>query len=449
MSETERRQPEPTAGPISGSTARRTDEPAGGSTAGQAAAPATEGSEDAQVEEDFDFVADEDQNDVIDWLRFAETRSERRVERRRALRIRLIALLAVVGLAALGGAGYRLVSSLGTEEAGDTVSEQTVLFQLRGADGRAAANALLVRDPARGGDAVVLVPSELNVDVSGQGFTPLGRTMKVIGPTLSRSALSDLLGIRLGGSFVLDESSFTTLVDRLGGIEATVDADVVDESGEVIVPAGQGRLDGEQALAYAMFGDTPAERLPRLERVLAEVIAKLPNDRDAVLGLLQSLGIAADPSLPNGQLAGVLSTLSREAKADRLEYEILPLRSDGTNLLDVQAATSLVREVLGGSVAAAQSTGAPGRVLVQNASGDPARPDAARIKLLNSGYSYVDGGKAAKIHGATVVRAREGAAWEARQIALTLGLDESAVKEASSEQVLADIVVVLGTDFQS
>ncbi|MGH3326215.1 MAG: LCP family protein [Streptomycetales bacterium] len=419
-----------------------------GPTSGRAAGPPTEGSEDARVEEEFDFVADEDQSDVIDWLRFAETRSERRVERRRLLRVRLVALLAVVGLAALGSAGYRVVSSFTAEEEGDTVSEQTVLFQLRGADGEAVANALLVRDRARGADAVVLVPSELNVDVSGQGFTPLGRTMKVIGPTLSRSALSDLLGIRLGGSFVLDETSFATLVDRLGGVEATVDTDVVDESGEVIVSAGDGRLDGAQAVAYATFGDTPAERLPRLEQVLAGVIEKLPKDHDGVLSLLQALGIAADPSLPNGQLAGVLSTLSRETRAGRLDYQALPLRDDGTNLLDIQAATPLVREVLGGSVAAAQSTGAPGRVMVQNASGDPESPDTARVKLLNSGYSYVDGGKIGKIRGATVVRAREGAAWEARQIALTLGLDESAVKEASSEQVLADIVVVLGSDFQ-
>lgn len=58
--------------------------------------------------EQFSFIEepDEDSEDVIDWLKFTESRSERREEARRRGRNRIIALVVVLVLAVAGGVGY-------------------------------------------------------------------------------------------------------------------------------------------------------------------------------------------------------------------------------------------------------------------------------------------------------------------------------------------------------
>ncbi len=58
--------------------------------------------------EQFSFVEEPDENseDVIDWLKFTESRTERREEARRRGRNRVVALVAAVALVVAGGVGY-------------------------------------------------------------------------------------------------------------------------------------------------------------------------------------------------------------------------------------------------------------------------------------------------------------------------------------------------------
>src|SRR5207244_504402 len=99
-----------------------------------------------------------------------------------------------------------------------------------------------------------------------------------------------------------------------------------------------------------------------------------------------------------------------DADARRVRLEQLPLRGGG--VLDVAAATPLVKSLLGGSVKTVTSTGPP-RVLVEDGSGLKGTAaqrlrDRAAAKLLGGGFRYANGGDAEKGAAKTTVQVPEG-----------------------------------------
>jgi hypothetical protein len=88
---------------------------------------------------------------------------------------------------------------------------------------------------------------------------------------------------------------------------------------------------------------------------------------------------------------------------------------------------------------------------VQNGVGTPGLGSSARDRLVADGFTYVAGGNAAQfgtpkslvlITESTADKRAEGAA-----IAAALGLPETAVRLTSQGQSVADVVVVLGKDY--
>ncbi|MCX9189936.1 hypothetical protein C3Y87_00565 [Carbonactinospora thermoautotrophica] len=390
----------------------------------------------------FSFVEDENSGDVLDWLAFAETRAERREERRRRFRNRLIALGVLLAVCVVTFGGYLLWRARSSGEEQDARPRATLLLQIRDAQGGAAASALLVyHREARQGFALY-IPPHLLVDAPGQGRLQFRDTMSAIGPSLSRDALSDILGVPIGGSWVLDQASFASLVDRLGGVEAAVD------QGRGEMPAR--RLTGAQAAAYATdAGEDPARQKARFQQVLDGVLRGLPGTADGVKTLINEAALGADATLPVDQLAAFLVGLRTSIDEQRFAVEALPVHTSGA--LDVERAGPLVHKLFGSSLKARQDSGPP-RVAVRNGSGDPERAEAARIRLLNAGYRYIDAGqvegqrfkKSVVQVGDDSPEARE----EAVQVALTLGLPSSAVQVKPGEQTVASIVVILGKDFR-
>ncbi len=398
----------------------------------------------------FSFVEDGNSGDVLDWLAFAETRAERREERRRRFRNRLIALGVLLAVCAVVLGGYLLVGLRSAGEEQDARPRATLLLQIRDAQGDAAASALLVYHRETRQGFALYIPSQLLVDAPGQGQLQFRDTMSAIGPSLSRDTLSDILGVPIDGSWVLDQTSFASLVDQLGGLEATVDTEV--KRGAVPVPAGRHRLTGAQAVAYAMYtvkGEDPARQKTRFEQVLDGVLSGLPDTADGVRTLVNEAALGADATLPVDQLAGFLAELRAAVGDRRFAVDALPVRGGGA--LDVERAGPLVHKLFGSSLKARQDSGPP-RVAVRNGTGDPKRAEAARIRLLNAGYRYIDAGQdEGRLVRKSVVQVgddSQAAREEAVQVALTLGLPSSAVRVKPDEQAVAGILVILGEDFQ-
>ncbi|MGC0414573.1 LytR C-terminal domain-containing protein [Embleya sp. AB8] len=403
--------------------------------------------------DEFAFVDDESEQaeDVIDWLSFAETRSERRDEKRRAIRTKVIALAVVLAVALLGVGGYfawdlwlrdeKTVAAPGKNGA--------VLVQLRAKDGRATANALLTVDPAKHTASMVSVSSVTIVNSANSSF-PLGQLMAEEGPGASRDALSDLLGVKLDGSWVVSEPVLQGLVDLAGGIQLNADVEVKGPDGKVLVGQGRNPANGVAALAFANHkqpNESPTVVGDRFGRVLQGLLTAFPTQPDAILSLLANMANLPDPSLPDDKLSKLLANLAKATQGKQLQVRALPVSPEG--ILDTAAAVPIVRELLGGTVKQGRVETGPARVMVEDASGKAGAQEDAHAKLLNAGVTYVPGGAAGKRAqpASTVQYANDARKSDAEQVALTLRLPAGSAKKAAGE-MLADVVVTLGQDYQ-
>ncbi|MEF2525085.1 MULTISPECIES: LCP family protein [Streptomyces] len=412
----------------------------------------------------FAFIdqPDEDSEDVIDWLKFTESRTERREEARRRGRNRVVALTAVLALVAVAGAGYLWWAGMlpflgGADSKGGAVAagpqkRDMIVVHVHNTKKGGTSTALLVDNVTAGRGATVLLPNTLGVTGDDGTATPLGKAVEEGGLGV-RESLDSVLGTGIGGTWRLDTPFLENLVELVGGIEADTDTAIPADDAAKVPAVGQGakqHLSGAMAVAYATHrapGEPEAEQLERLGRVLYGVLRKVPGDARSATTTVESMGQILDPSLNAETLGAMLARLGEHAKAGQSAYrtDVLGVKPDGT--LTDEANRTVVKEVLGGSFTAAQPGAAP-RVGLRDATGDAKAQVAARAALLNGGYTFVDGGRADRPQSATQVTYQDDAQRpRAVEVAKTLGLPETAVKKGESP-VNADVVVTLGRDWK-
>ncbi|AEW93998.1 MULTISPECIES: LCP family protein [Streptomycetaceae] len=406
--------------------------------------------------EQFAFIDEEDEQaeDVIDWLKFTESRTERRDERKRRGRKRLIALAVVAVLAVGGGVTYLWqagkLPGTGTSGTGKTAASgaqkrDVIVVHLRQVDSNDSSTALLVGNETTGKGSTVLLPGSLAV-TTDSGTTTLAKSVVDDGAGPTRDALGTLLGADIKGTWRLDTPYLEILVESVGGI--TLDADAtVKGGGKTLVTPGKGKeLNGQAAVAYATYrapGEPQTKQLARFGQVMQAVLTKLPSDAATATKIVDSLGAIPDPSLTDSQLGATLAHLADEAKGGDYATTLLPVQPDGT--LSPQATDGVVKDVLGGTVKNSDPSGTP-RISVRNATGDTAAANTAQAAVVNSGYTYLDGGTAPRQSASQVIYSSAARAATARELAKTLGLPASAVTKGNGAGN-ADITVVLGADY--
>jgi len=386
-------------------------------------------------------------------------RSARRAEekRKRQRNLRIASIVAAV--AVLAATIAFLATRGGDQKKADAGkrTQTTILLQVKGTDSTAIASALLAHDPASNDGSVVLVPPQVIAAVPGVGSQAFGRALKTSAAKGSREALSDLMGVVVDGSWVLDGPAFTRLVNQEGGIR--VDVDVTVMSGRVVVlQPGQQQLDGAHALAYALYlggGEQEQTRLARLQAVIDGIVSALPAD---VATLVRSLGRGSEPSVDVGRLAAVLTGLRKDDAASQLQYRSLPVikvdaGTDETRFrIDAPATRSLVDELLAGSIPpGARAEG--NRVLVLNGVGTPGLGEKVRAKLVPAGFVFVGSRNAPTFgYAKTQVLVKDattaGSALGAR-VARALGVPVSSVMASTQIGSIADVVVIVGRDFHT
>jgi len=301
------------------------------------------------------------------------------------------------------------------------------------------------------------VPPQVIVTVPGTGTLQLGRALRSVPPERSRNALSDLLGVTVDAGWVVNLPTLSTLIDRLGGVQADVDVPVVVAQSVILNPGGQ-LLDGERAtqfLRYLAPGEQEQARLARLQEVLDGLLTSLPRATAQVTSALGALGERSDSSIPDPALASFLVGLAEDSRTDQLQYDTLPVipidPGDGITSfrLDAEASTALVDRLLAQSVPpGARQTG--NRVLVLNGVGTPGLGEKVRARLVPAGFVFVGSRNNANFG---VTRSRvlvKEATPEAQALGLrlakALGLTADAV-QTSDLGSIADAVVVVGADF--
>ncbi|MEV3930301.1 LCP family protein [Streptomyces sp. NPDC049944] len=411
--------------------------------------------------EQFAFIEepDEDSEDVIDWLKFTESRSERREEARRRGHNRMVALIVVLALVVVGGAGYLWfagkipgVSGQDEQSAAATGPQKrdVIVVHLHNTKKGGTSTALLVDNITTEQGATVLLPNSLAVAGDDGSTTTLGKSVDDDGSTGTREAIDTVLGTSISGTWRLDTPYLENLVELVGNIEVDADTDVPDtkKGAAPLVSKGEGQtLSGQMAVAYATYqgpGEPEAKQLIRFGQVMRSVLRKLSEDPKAATLTIETLAQILDPSLPEQDLGASLAKLAGHAKVGDYETELLPVQSDGT--LTEKATESVVKDVLGGKVKAPDQDAAV-RVGIRNATGDTKGTEHARVQLVNGGYAFVDSGKAdAAVSSQVVYGAAEDKA-KAVEVAKTLGLSEGAVKKGEPA-ANADVSVVLGQDYK-
>ncbi len=434
-------------------------EPRRGETAGPAdAAP------DYRTEQ-FAFLdqPDEESEDVIDWLKFTESRTERREEARRRGRNRVVALIVVLALFAVGGLGWLWYTGKlpfldapgqkkGAAAASGPQKRDMIVVHVHNTKKGGTSTALLVDNVTTKKGATVLLPNTLGVPKDDGTGTALGKAVEQGGLGV-RDSLDSVLGTHIGGTWRLDTPFLENLVELVGGIEVDTDTAVPADDAVKAPAVAQGskqHLSGAMAVAYATHhaqGEPEAKQLDRLGKVLYGVLRKISDDPKAATVTVESMGQILDPSLNAQTLGTLLAKLGEHAKEGPSGYrtDVLGVKPDGT--LTDDANKNVVKEVLGGSFTAAQAGTAP-RVGLRDATGDEKTQVAAKAALLNGGYTFVDGGKADRTQPATQITYQDDAQRaKAVDVAKTLGLPETVVKKGENA-VNADVVVTLGKDYK-
>ncbi|MFF3324412.1 LCP family protein [Streptomyces sp. NPDC002889] len=411
--------------------------------------------------EQFSFIEepDDDSEDVIDWLKFTESRSERREEAKRRGRNRVVALVVTMALVLVGGVGYlwyagKLPGLSDSEGTGNTATgpqkRDVIVVHLHNTKKAGTSTALLVDNVTTKQGTTVLLPNALSVANDDGTATTLAKSVEDDGSTGTREAIGTLLGAKITGTWRLDTPYLENLVELVGTIDLTTDTEVpgAKKGEDPLVKKGENQtLNGRMAVAYATYlgpGEAEAKQLQRFGQVMQSVLKKFPDDPKSATVVVETLAQILDPSLDENDLGVSLAGLAQNAKGGDYRTAMLPVQEDGT--LTDQAASSVVKDILGGSVSAPDKDAAV-RVGIKNASGNPKATEAARISLVNGGYSVVDGGKSGIASSSQVTYGDEAARAKAAEVAKTLGLPASAVKKGKAA-TNADVSVVLGSDYK-
>ncbi|NJQ04831.1 LCP family glycopolymer transferase [Streptomyces lonarensis] len=410
----------------------------------------------APADDEFAFVEEDndDSEEVIDWLKFTESRTERREETKRRGRSRRNLLVIGLVLAVIGGAGFLWATDRVPFLTGPTVEEGTadvaesrdvIILHLRETGGETTSTVLLVANETTGEATTLLLPNALSVSPDA-GTTTLGQAVLDEGAASVREAVGALLGADIKGTWRLDTPYLENLVDLVGGVVVDSPTPVPPDADEPTVDAGEQTLDGRSAVTYAVHraDDEPQDaQLQRFGQVMTGVLQKLPTGENGARQVVENLAQIADPSLSEGELGASLAKLAEMAQAGDHTDTLLVVEEDGT--ISDQVADAVVATVLGGSVSNADVSDSP-RVALRDASGDDGAGESATVRLVNGGWVIVDTKPAEPVEESEVRHGSEAAAGAALEVARTLGIPEEQVSQADTPGN-ADVLVVIGEDF--
>ena len=397
------------------------------------------------------------------------SRQSQRQARRRSQRrqVALIGGAALAVLIAIVGGWWLLAGRDGGDRdraQTNQPKQRTVLIQVAGPDGTAQASALLGVRTDEDRAAAVLVPSRLIVDIAGSGAVSFGETLGLPDQSAPGKALTDLIGVSVNGGWVLSQPGLAALVDAVGGVPAEVDVDVVTTDAEgaetVVVRAGSQQLAGPAAAAYAIYaaaGEPEQSRLARFNDVLDGVLRGLPDEQREIEEAVAALADGSRSTLSRSELAQVLAGAHAVAVKDNLLSDVLPVNPIETGSgeesygINAPQAAALMQSRFAPSLVQGSDLEAI-RVLVQNGVGTPGLVDKARTRLIDAGFRFVNGGNAQPFDQEVTLVAipdtSPASVERGGKVAAALGLPADAVGVSGQGQTVAEVIVVLGSDFR-
>jgi LCP family protein required for cell wall assembly len=160
------------------------------------------------------------------------------------------------------------------------------------------------------------------------------------GPPLLVAAVEQLTGIRIDHYVQVDFDGFTTMVEKLGGVEVCLSEPARDKDSGIDLPAGRQVVHGEQALAFVRqrkgLPQGDIDRIRRQQQFLAAIIRKT-----------LSAGTLLNPLKLNGFLDAATDSLQVDEGLELGDLRELALRMRGADAGAVAFTTVPVAELSG------------------------------------------------------------------------------------------------------
>ena len=392
-------------------------------------------------------------------------------QRRRALEVGVGVLLLVLALAVVLGNATRPAKSSTvnpkpspspTTTLPAKPTQSTVLIELRADDNTAAGSILTGVGGSVDRSVWLSVDPRLLVEVSGLGTSTLAQAVSDPSLNVAQSALSDVAGVRIDGSWRLGRLAFAGLVDAVGGVTVAVPTAVTlgSSSGtaKLVLPAGIDHLQGDAAARYVIAlspGEPQAVRTARMVTVLQQLVMSLPIEAARIRAILGSLGATSESTASTEVLAAYLAHTRSNLVSGNSTFDAIPtLPVIGSKpvavRIDAGRSTKLFAATLPLAVRTPGET-SPVRVLVQYGAATPGLPSGVADRLASAGLAYINGAAASGIGFAAsqVLVPDDSAAARGWGDAVTkaLGLPAWDVRSVGHPIVGGDVQVILGSDY--
>lgn len=269
-----------------------------------------------------------------------------RKNRHGKIRIKKLALFIVMALCALVilifGIGKGVSYLLGKVDTGNSpISYYLLIGTDKEAGNEADAVILTVWNSKDKGVTFISIPPNTKLARQEKKNQLIRTTFYEGGAEETKSAVENLLHLRIDKYAVLDYSNFRNYVDKIGGVDMYVEKgmDHQNREGETDIQIRQGyqSLDGENALGYVRYIDKKngeIDRIQRQERFLKTMIHEM-QDHAALYNwfFFHHSWTAEETNITNGEAASLAYTLSSYPK-DSFTFSILPGETQNINKVD-------------------------------------------------------------------------------------------------------------------
>lgn len=188
-------------------------------------------------------------------------------------------------------------------------------------------------DPIRSRTGVISIPRDTRVQIPEFGISKINHAYAHGGTELLRQTVSNFLSIPIHHYIQVDSTKLAELIDRIGGIEITVESDLTysDLAGDLDINIKQGHqvLMGHDAVSYLRFRQDARGDIGRIGRQQAFVRAAIrqflkPAQLLRVPSLIRQLGDAIATDLSVSAMTRLAMHFLDVAKTKSIETDVIP-----------------------------------------------------------------------------------------------------------------------------
>lgn len=343
---------------------------------------------------------------------------------------------------------------------------------------RSDVNIVVHIDPARRFASMLSIPRDTGVYIPGHGYDKINaaysvgeRQMPGSGPLLAKETVSQFLDMPIHYYVEVDFYGFERIVDWAGGIDIDVPAPLIDNEyptpdygyTRIYIPAGLQHMDGATALMYARsrHADSDLGRNRRQQQVLLALRSRILSsisltNPEQISDLARQLGDALKTDMPPEpldlfNLYMVVSRIEPENIASyALDWHVL---TEYTWTTTLEPCLPCVREIarqmqMDPTTRRLQEEGA--RVEVRNGTWENGLAGRTAEYLRNKGFTVVGvlQDENAGTYSTTLILDDGNHPFTRDLLTSLLRVQPANVRLEPNVSAMADIVIILGNDFQ-